>query len=144
RNCFLTPTPVQAQAIPVALTGGDLVATAQTGTGKTLAFLIPILQQLTQSGDSTKAAAKVPAIQALIVAPTRELALQIADAFTTLSVSTGLRSAVVVGGLSEQTQLNALRRGVEVVIATPGRLEDFLSRNLIKLGSVSTVVLDEA
>ncbi len=142
RNCFVTPTPVQAKSIPIALTGADLVATAQTGTGKTLAFLIPMVQKLLTATETGKPSGT--AIQSLILAPTRELALQIADSFTQMTVSTGLRCAVVVGGLSEQTQLNALRRGAQVVIATPGRLEDFLSRKLINLGSVSTVVLDEA
>src|SRR5882757_190017 len=137
RNLFVEPTPVQAKSIPPALTGADVVATAQTGTGKTLAFLIPIVEKLSTATASA-------GIRALILAPTRELALQIADVFTKLSVGTGLRSAVVVGGLSEQTQLQALRRGAQIVIATPGRLEDFLSRKLINLGTVSTVVLDEA
>jgi ATP-dependent RNA helicase RhlE len=138
RNLFVEPTPVQAKSIPLALTGADVVATAQTGTGKTLAFLIPIIEKLSTAAPSTAG------IRALILAPTRELALQIADVFTKLSVGTGLRSAVVVGGLSEQTQLQAVRRGAQIVIATPGRLEDFLSRKLINLGTVSTAVLDEA
>ena len=137
RNCFKQPTPVQARSIPPALTGADVVATAQTGTGKTLAFLIPIIEKL-----SVNTAGK--GIRALILAPTRELALQIAETFSNLSANTALCSAVVVGGLSEQTQLHALRRGAQVVIATPGRLEDFLGRNLINLSAVSTVVLDEA
>ncbi len=162
RNSFTTPTPVQAQSIPPAMTGVDVVATAQTGTGKTLAFLLPILQRLlTEKPEAEQAPAvsteghkhpqhhdrnrKSPiAIRSLILAPTRELALQIAESFGKLSVDTGLRCAVVVGGLSEQTQLSALRRGVQVVIATPGRLEDFLDRRLIDLRKVSTVVLDEA
>src|SRR3954471_13955013 len=137
RNLFVEPTPVQAKSIPPALTGADVVATAQTGTGKTLAFLIPIVEKLSTATASA-------GIRALILAPTRELALQIAEVFSKLCVGTGLRSAVVVGGLSEQTQLQALRRGAQIVIATPGRLEDFLSRKLINLGTVSTVVLDEA
>jgi ATP-dependent RNA helicase RhlE len=137
RNLFVEPTPVQAKSIPPALTGSDVVATAQTGTGKTLAFLIPIVEKLSM-------AAVTPGIRALILAPTRELALQIADVFAKLSAGTGLRSAVVVGGLSEQTQIHALRRGAQIVIATPGRLEDFIGRKLIQLDKVSTVVLDEA
>ncbi len=145
RNNFSTPTPVQAQAIPPALTGADVVATAQTGTGKTLAFLLPIIDRLlTQTPAASDAPKRNPAIQTLILAPTRELALQIADVFSKLTSATALRAAVVVGGLSEQTQLNALRRGVEVVIATPGRLEDFLSRRLIDLSHTAIVVLDEA
>ena len=144
RNLFVQPTPVQAQSIPPGLTGSDVVATAQTGTGKTLAFLLPILERLMNAN----AAANLPkgrsAVQALILAPTRELALQIAEAFGKVAPGTNLRAAVVVGGLSEQTQLHALRRGAQVVIATPGRLEDFLSRRLVDLSTTSIVVLDEA
>jgi ATP-dependent RNA helicase RhlE len=142
RNLFVQPTPVQAQAIPPALTGVDVVATAQTGTGKTLAFLLPIMEKLLTAAptqEKTKSS-----IRALILSPTRELAIQIADTFSKLAVGTQLRSAVVVGGLSEQTQLNAIRRGVQVVIATPGRLQDFLDRKLVNLSAVSTLVLDEA
>ncbi len=144
RNCFKQPTPVQARSIPPALAGADVVATAQTGTGKTLAFLIPIIEILSANAASKENRRGSSCVRALILAPTRELALQIAESFSNLSVNTGLRCAVVVGGLSEQTQLHALRRGAQVVIATPGRLEDFLGRNLINLGAVSTVVLDEA
>lgn len=140
RNGFITPTPVQAKSIPVALTSVDLVATAQTGTGKTLAFLIPIVQRLVNASDEMKSTSA----RALILAPTRELALQIVDSFSAIAANTGLRSAVVVGGLSEQKQLNTLRRGAHVVIATPGRLEDFLNRRLIDLSQISTLVLDEA
>lgn len=146
RNGFVKPTPVQAQSIPPALTGVDVVATAQTGTGKTLAFLLPIMNSLLNTtapvNPEDRTAAKQ--IRALVLSPTRELAIQIAEAFSKLAVGTGLRAAVVVGGLSEQTQLNAIRRGVQMVIATPGRLEDFLNRRLVNLGSVQTLVLDEA
>jgi ATP-dependent RNA helicase RhlE len=145
RNLFVTPTPVQAKAIPLALGGADVVATAQTGTGKTLAFLLPLLDKM------LKAPAKVldrrgpqNPVEALILSPTRELAIQIAESFDKLAHGTGLNAAVVVGGLSEHTQLHALRRGARLVIATPGRLEDFLSRGLIKLNAVQTLVLDEA
>jgi ATP-dependent RNA helicase RhlE len=141
RNSYVTPTPVQAQSIPPGLQGSDVVATAQTGTGKTLAFLLPILVKLTAQDAAAKDA---KGIRALILAPTRELALQIADSFAKMSVGTDLRSAVVVGGMSEQTQLNAIRRGVQIVIATPGRLEDFMSRRLIDLSKVAVSVLDEA
>lgn len=142
RNCFVQPTAVQAQAIPAGLTGADVVATAQTGTGKTLAFLLPIMERLLKSpaahrGGTTR-------IQALVLSPTRELAIQIADTFTKLAIHTGLREAIVVGGLSEQKQLNTIRRGVQLVVATPGRLEDFLNRKLIDLSSVEALVLDEA
>ncbi len=138
RNSYVTPTHVQAQSIPPALLGADVVATAQTGTGKTLAFLLPILVKLTANEHEGKG------IRSLILAPTRELALQIADSFAKMSVGTELRSAVVVGGMSEQTQLNAIRRGVQIVIATPGRLEDFMGRRLIDLSRVAISVLDEA
>jgi ATP-dependent RNA helicase RhlE len=141
RNCFVEPTPVQSQAIPVALTGADVVATAQTGTGKTLAFLLPIVDSLLKS---SPAPSEGTAIRALVLSPTRELAIQIADTFKKLTSSTALRAATVVGGLSEQTQLTAIRRGAQLVIATPGRLEDFLDRRLINLTKVSTLVLDEA
>src|SRR4051812_1618520 len=144
RNSFVQPTPVQAKAIPAALTGADVVATAQTGTGKTLAFLLPIVDSLLKSAPSETDKKSTEVIRALVLSPTRELAIQIADAFGKLASNTQLRAAVVVGGLSEQTQLNAIRRGAQVVIATPGRLEDFIDRRLIKLSSVTTLVLDEA
>jgi ATP-dependent RNA helicase RhlE len=144
RNLFVTPTPVQAQSIPPALQGLDLVATAQTGTGKTLAFLLPIMETLLKESATATGVKPATQIKSLILSPTRELAIQIADTFAKLSVQTGLRAAVVVGGLSEQTQLNAIKRGVQVVIATPGRLEDFIKRRLINLSNVSTLVLDEA
>jgi len=133
---FKEPTPVQAQAIPPAILGRDLVATAQTGTGKTLAFGLPILELL-----SGKPAAKP---LALILSPTRELALQIEEALTKIGSGTGVRCASVVGGMSEAKQLQAIRRGVQVIIATPGRLCDFLDRKLVSLESVKIVVLDEA
>ncbi|HXE11938.1 MAG TPA: DEAD/DEAH box helicase [Bryobacteraceae bacterium] len=144
RNCLTEPTPVQAQAIPPALTGSDVIATARTGTGKTLAFLLPVIERmLKNSGVAPKPGGAQP-IRALILSPTRELAIQISDAFTNLSLNTGLRAAVAVGGLSEQTQLNAIRRGAQVLIATPGRLEDFLNRELVRLNAVEMLVLDEA
>src|ERR1700728_233648 len=139
RNCFIHLTPVQAQAIPPAMAGADVVATAQTGTGKTLAFLLPMIETLLRPSGGAK-----DAVRGLVLSPTRELAIQIAAAFANLAVHTGLRAAVVVGGLSEQTQLDALRRRAQLVIATPGRLEDFLDRGLIKLSAVEVLVLDEA
>ena len=143
RNNFVEPTPVQAQSIPPGLAGADIVATAQTGTGKTLGFLIPIIEKLLAILEADSGHKKQP-IRSLILAPTRELALQIADSFAKVSAGTNLRCAVVVGGLSEQTQLHALRNSAQVVIATPGRLEDFLNRRLIDLRMVSMLVLDEA
>src|SRR5579862_2574854 len=128
KHNFVTPTPVQAQSIPPALDGRDIVATAQTGTGKTLAFVVPMLQILAQK--------PAGGIKALILSPTRELAIQIHETFAKLAAGTGMRAAVVVGGLSESTQLRAINQGAQVVIATPGRLCDFLQRRLVQLGSV--------
>jgi ATP-dependent RNA helicase RhlE len=133
---FVTPTPVQAGAIPLALAGKDVLATAQTGTGKTLAFLIPIMEKLL--------AEKTRGVTALVLGPTRELALQVADQYEALRGRQLPAAAVVVGGLSEGKQLDALRRGARLVVATPGRLEDFLERRLIDLRDIRVLVLDEA
>jgi ATP-dependent RNA helicase RhlE len=143
RHGFVQPTPVQALAIPQQLAGHDLVITAQTGTGKTLAFLLPMLEKLSKQ-DKLSKQPHTPGVSALIMTPTRELAIQIHQAFVTLAQATGIRAAVVVGGLNEQTQLQTIRKGVHVIIATPGRLADFLDRKLVKLGTVHTLVLDEA
>src|SRR5207249_1695006 len=113
RHGFVKPTAVQSQAIPSALAGHDVVATAQTGTGKTLAFVLPLLESL---------AAKPAGVSAVILSPTRELAIQTSETFAKMALGTGIRAAVVVGGLSESTQLHAIRRGAQVIIATPGRL----------------------
>jgi ATP-dependent RNA helicase RhlE len=137
RHGFVVPTPVQAQAIVPALEGRDVVATAQTGTGKTLAFLLPILEQLTSQG-------RPSGIQALILTPTRELAIQVHEAAGKLTAGLGIRAAVVVGGMSESTQLQAIRKGAQVIIATPGRLCDFLDRKLVDLSGTKFLVLDEA
>ena len=133
---FVTPTPVQAGAIPPALTGADVVATAQTGTGKTLAFVLPMLNTLLK--DPSRGVAGV------VLSPTRELAIQIHEAFTNIAVGTGIRAAVVVGGLNENYQLQQIRKGAQVIIATPGRLFDFLNRRLVDLKVVRVFVLDEA
>ncbi len=136
KNGFVKPTPVQARAIPPALAGHDVVATAQTGTGKTLGFALPLLQSLTgKSGASAKV---------MVLSPTRELAMQIDETFAKLAEGTGIRSTVVVGGMDEGRQLRSIRRGAQVMIATPGRLCDFLQRKLVDLGGTQTVVLDEA
>src|SRR5260370_22906358 len=136
-NNFVQPTPVQAQTIPVALAGNDVVATAQTGTGKTLAFLIPLLESLTKQSSPI-------GVSAVILSPTRELAIQINEAFAKVAKGTGLRAAVVIGGLNEQNQLHPIRKGAQVLIATPGRLSDFIKRKLVKLSAVQMLVLKEA
>src|SRR5690348_6604281 len=137
RSGFAVPTTIQAAAIAPALAGKDLIATAQTGTGKTLAFVLPVIQLLTSSGSSS-------GIRTVILIPTRELALQIHETFVKMAAGTGLRAAAVVGGLSEQAQLQAIRKGAQVVIATAGRLFDFLNRGFVNLGCVQILVLDEA
>ena len=136
RQNITTPTQVQALSVPPGLAGKDIVATAQTGTGKTLAFLLPMLESLLK-------AEKKPGVQALVLSPTRELAIQIQKAFVELARGTGFRAATVVGGLNENGQLNDIRQGAQVIIATPGRLCDFLDRNLVKLNTVRLLVLDE-
>ncbi len=137
RNGFTTPTPIQAQTFEPAMAGRDLVATAQTGTGKTLAFVLPMLQQLTSEP-------RRPGVRVLILSPTRELAMQIAEALALVARGTGIHAATVVGGLNERTQLQAIRKGAQVVVATPGRLTDFMGRGLVDLSNVRLLVLDEA
>src|ERR1700722_5988012 len=137
KNGYTQPTPVQELAIEPALAGRNVVATAQTGTGKTLAFVLPLVQTLLAS--------QAPkGVRAVILSPTRELAIQIHEAFGKLAYGTGIRAAVVVGGMGENPQLQSIRKGALVVIATPGRLYDFLSRQLVQLNAVQMVVLDEA
>ncbi len=133
---FSIPTPVQAAAIPTALAGKDVLATAQTGTGKTLAFLIPIIERLLQD--------KTPGIAALVLVPTREFAMQVVDQYNDLRGKQLSPAALVVGGLAEGAQLNALRQGARLVVATPGRLEDFLDRKLVTFKVLRQLVLDEA
>jgi ATP-dependent RNA helicase RhlE len=133
---FSTPTPVQAAAIPQALEGKDVLATAQTGTGKTLAFLIPIMEQLL--------ARKSPGITALVLVPTRELAVQVAEVFSTLRGKLLQPAALIVGGFSEANQISALRKGARLVVATPGRLEDLLDRRLLHFKDLRVLILDEA
>ena len=134
---FATPTPIQAQAIEPALAGRDLVATAQTGTGKTLAFVLPTIQLLLNQGPQ-------PGIRCVILTPTRELAMQIAVAIGKVARGTGIHAAVAVGGMNERAQLKQIRNGAAIVVATPGRFCDFLDRQLIQLSPVKILVLDEA
>jgi ATP-dependent RNA helicase RhlE len=133
---FVTPTPVQAASIPVALEGKDVLATAQTGTGKTLAFLIPIIEKLL--------AQKGQGIEALVLVPTRELAMQVVEQYNALRGKQLPAAALVVGGLPEAKQLAAIRAGARLIVATPGRLEDYLGRNLFNFRTLKVLVLDEA
>jgi len=130
---FIHPTPVQAAALPPALEGRDVLATAQTGTGKTLSFLIPLIERMATGARDTKA---------LVLLPTRELAMQVLGAWRDLTQGQG-KAALVCGGLAEGPQLAAIRKGARLIVATPGRLEDYLSRRLVDLGSVKMLVLDE-
>jgi ATP-dependent RNA helicase RhlE len=135
-NNFITPTPVQDGAIPPALEGRDVLATAQTGTGKTLSFLIPIVEMLQHTPERNAA-------QALILLPTRELAMQVETAFKAVRPSLLMTAALVVGGMQERPQIDAIRRGARLIVATPGRLEDFIDRKLVRLDQVRVLVLDE-
>src|SRR6202171_5423457 len=133
---FTTPTPVQAAAIPQALEGKDVLATAQTGTGKTLAFLVPVIEQLLKE--------KTPGIAALVLVPTRELAMQVVEQYNALRGKQLLPAALVVGGLSEGAQVQAIRKGARLVLSTPGRLEDYLDRRLFHFNALRILILDEA
>jgi ATP-dependent RNA helicase RhlE len=134
------PTPIQTQAIPQLLSGKDLLGIAQTGTGKTAAFAVPILQRLSQNGPT----AGPDTVRALILAPTRELAIQIGEDFAAYGEHLNLRFATIFGGVGQNPQAAALKRGVDVLIATPGRLLDLVSQRLARLDKVSMLVLDEA
>src|ERR1700722_127855 len=142
KHGFVDPTPVQALAIEPALAGRDLVATAQTGTGKTLAFVLPILQTISQK--LSQPSKQPGSIRAIVLSPTRELAMQIHETFAKMAAGTGIRASIAVGGLNERSQLTAIRNGAQVLIATPGRLSDFMGRNLADLRNVRILVLDEA
>lgn len=133
---FSIPTPVQAAAIPQALQGKDVLATAQTGTGKTLAFLVPVMERLLRQA--------TPGIAALVLVPTRELAMQVVDQYNALRGKQLGPAALVVGGLAEGAQLSAIRKGARLVVATPGRLEDFLDRRLFNFRELKILILDEA
>jgi len=140
---YSTPTPIQAQAIPHVLAGKDLMGAAQTGTGKTAAFVLPIIQKLLPSSSSSASPARHP-IRALVLTPTRELAVQVAENAANYSRHTDLRSTVVFGGVDMQPQVAQLRSGIEILIATPGRLLDHLGSKTANLSQVEILVLDEA
>ena len=133
---FTTPTPIQARAIPPALEGKDVIGTAQTGTGKTLAFLIPILEMLNREPSRQ--------VGALVLLPTRELAMQVHEQYEYLRSKDAPKAALIIGGASEKTQIQGLRAGSRMVIATPGRLQDFITRKLVDLRQIRILVLDEA
>ncbi|MCH8147651.1 MAG: DEAD/DEAH box helicase [Planctomycetes bacterium] len=139
---YVHPTPIQADAIPLILAGRDVLGCAQTGTGKTAAFALPILQQLSKRS----AEAKAPAgrIRVLVLCPTRELAQQIFESFRTYGRHTNVRQAVIFGGVNQNPQVRALRAGVDVLIATPGRLLDLMGQGLVSIKSTEVLVLDEA
>lgn len=136
---YTNPTPIQAQSIPVLLQGQDLLACAQTGTGKTAAFALPIIQQLTIEN-----AHKEKGIKALIITPTRELAIQIDESFAAYGRNTRLRHTVIFGGVTQGKQVNDLRSGIDILVATPGRLLDLISQGIIQLNTIRYFVLDEA
>jgi ATP-dependent RNA helicase RhlE len=140
RSCeslgYTEPTPIQLQAIPVVLSGQDLIGCAETGTGKTAAFLLPIIQRITEKAK--------PGVRVLVLAPTRELASQIEKNYHELNRVKANRSVIIIGGASARTQMSDLRRGVAVVIATPGRLLDLVERGAVNLSLIEVLVLDEA
>jgi superfamily II DNA/RNA helicase len=140
---YTTPTPIQAQAIPLALQGKDLMAGAQTGTGKTAAFALPILQKLLPFASSSTSPAKHP-IRALVLTPTRELAIQVEESIKVYAKHTPLKSLVVFGGVDIKTQTPHLKTGIEILVATPGRLLDHVEQKTLNLGQVQILVLDEA
>ncbi len=137
---YKIPTPIQEQSIPIILQGIDLLGCAQTGTGKTAAFAIPILQILS----ANKTYHKKRKVRSLIVTPTRELAIQIGESFSAYGRHTGLTNTVIFGGVSQAPQTSALQNGVDIVIATPGRLLDLMNQGYLTLHDVEIFVLDEA
>jgi len=145
---YQKPTPIQKQSIPIVLDGRDLLGSAQTGTGKTAAFAIPILQSIYLDRNSIASQSSTYAsrrkIRALIVTPTRELAIQIKESFSAYGKHTGLRHAVIYGGVSQNPQTQNLRRGVDILVATPGRLLDLMNQGFVDLSDLSIFVLDEA
>lgn len=137
---YTNPTPIQIQAIPYVLDKRDIIGCAQTGTGKTAAFALPIIQRLTESNTHTKN----KRVRALVLSPTRELATQIGENFASYARYTNIRHHTIFGGVSQNPQAKAIRRGVDVIVATPGRLLDLIRQNIVKLNALEILVLDEA
>ena len=138
---YTTPTPIQEQAIPIILQGRDLLGCAQTGTGKTAAFAIPTLQTLYKDKLQHK---EQKTIKTLILTPTRELAIQINESFAAYGKHTGLKHTVIFGGVSQNPQVDTIRRGVDILTATPGRLLDLMNQGYIRLDHIKILILDEA
>lgn len=137
---YKSPTPIQEQAIPVALDGRDLLGIAQTGTGKTAAFAIPIIQHLNQEQSNNQKRE----IKALVLTPTRELAIQVGECFSDYAQYTNLRHAVIFGGVNQNPQVEKLKNGIDILVATPGRLLDLINQRFISLNHITHFVLDEA
>jgi len=138
---YTTPTPIQAKSIPAVLKGGDLLAAAQTGTGKTAGFTLPILQRLISNA---KPASGKRQLKVLILTPTRELAAQVQESVVTYGKYTGLKSTVIFGGVGANPQIRAIQAGLDILVATPGRLLDLMSQNCVSLNAIEILVLDEA
>jgi ATP-dependent RNA helicase RhlE len=142
---YIKPTTIQERTIPAILEGRDVEGCAQTGTGKTAAFAVPILQLLYSSRKSGQSSRRTPGrVSALVLAPTRELALQISESFTAYGKHTGIKNTVVFGGVSQKSQTDALRSGIDILVATPGRLLDLMQQKFVSLQDVKYLVLDEA
>ena len=139
---YVTPTPIQEKSIPVVLKGRDLFGCAQTGTGKTAAFTIPILQLLQGAGDGRTGSRK--SVRALIMTPTRELSIQIGESIGHYGRFLKLSHQVIFGGVSQQAQVEGLQRGVDILVATPGRLLDLMQQRILTLDQIQIFVLDEA
>ena len=140
---YTTPTPIQAQAIPIVLSGQDLMGGAQTGTGKTAAFTLPLLQRILPFANPSPSPARHP-VRVLMLAPTRELAIQVFESVKGYSKHLPLRSLCVYGGVDIKPQIEEIRRGVEILVATPGRLLDLHEQRCLNFASVQALVLDEA
>src|SRR5882757_5902644 len=140
---YVHPTPIQEQAIPIVLQGRDVMGAAQTGTGKTAGFSLPIIQLLLAHASASASPARHP-VRALVLTPTRELAVQVAESFREYGKNLPLRSTVVYGGVDMNAQIEQLRKGVEILVATPGRLLDHVQNKTVMFNQVSVLVLDEA